>query len=122
LNPVCGKRHLGAFDRCELPAGHDRAPRKPLRQRSEKQEVKESEWQAIKRRKVNRQRAIHGFTFCERCGKRTKWLQCHHTDYRSRGGSNTEDNAELLCTGPGSCHEREHGTPWPKDREDPEGT
>ena len=134
---VCGKRHGGAIGYCELPAGHDRKPReeapreapgrsrrgaglrrrKPLRQRSDRQAALEARWARLKAKRMREQRRVYGHTFCERCGRRTDRLHFHHKRHRSLGGSWDDANGELVCCGPGSCHEAEHGIPWP-DRSD----
>ena len=41
---------------------------------------------------------------CERCGRLTE-LQAHHKQFRSHGGTHTEENLEAVCQ---SCHDKEH--------------
>ena len=42
--------------------------------------------------------------YCVLCGRPATNL--HHVKYRSAGGSDTENNTVMLCTG---CHEKAHG-------------
>lgn len=82
--------------------------RSPIRPRSKKQAAKARRWMQIKAEKQRAQLDDKGFTYCERCGFPTEWLELHHIEYAGRGGEWTEDNALLLCAGPGSCHDRQH--------------
>ena len=42
---------------------------------------------------------------CFRCEQRMG-VHVHHTTFRSQGGSDTEDNLEMLCI---ICHDAAHG-------------
>lgn len=87
---------------------------KPLAQESAKHKAKSETWAKIKAARVQRQVEVRGYTYCERCGRKTRHLELHHTEYAGRGGSWTDDNGELICAWPepNNCHELEHGRPF----------
>lgn len=80
---------------------------------SPKREQQLRDWAAIKRQKIRAQREEKGTTWCEVCGFKTDRLDLDHMKPAGNGGSWTADNAQLICTGEGSCHDKKHGIPWP---------
>ena len=51
---------------------------------------------------------------CERCGLRTRHLECHHRD--EDPANNLRTNIEALCAGPEGCHRLAHDTRTPERR------
>jgi 5-methylcytosine-specific restriction endonuclease McrA len=46
--------------------------------------------------------------YCMECGERPDWrgLSLHHKQFKSRGGTNEDNNTALIC---GKCHSKYHG-------------
>jgi hypothetical protein len=96
--------------------GKTKKPSYGLRRHSEKRAQQLRQWAEIKKRKLDRQKRVQGYTWCQKCKKRTTRLELDHIKPAGKGGDWTEDNAQLLCCGFGSCHEEKHGIPWPKPK------
>ncbi len=47
---------------------------------------------------------------CERCGRRTARVEVDHRIPRAQGGGHDLANLQVLCKGPGSCHDRKTAT------------
>lgn len=79
---------------------------------SDKQAVRNAKWAGIREATIYWLNKLDpDGARCFECGRKSRRLELDHIDPRARGGANSVSNAQLLCAGPGSCHERKHGRP-----------
>lgn len=92
----------------KTPLARGRRPR----QVSDKQAVRNAKWAGIREATIYWLNKLDpDGARCFECGRKSRRLELDHINPRARGGANSVSNAQLLCGGPGSCHERKHGRP-----------
>jgi hypothetical protein len=67
-------------------------------------------WQECRKLKLDEQRDVVGYNFCEKCGGRPEAtrktaLNVHHLTYE-RLGNELLDDLQIICR---PCHDKEHG-------------